>query len=86
MPLYKEGQFVDNTTAIPQGHSSNGRTAVSKTDGCEFESYCPCQNHPKHSTKDNLNNAQKCSILLKIVQNFLCNFKELFSKYRVKLN
>ena len=31
MPLYKEGQFVDNTTAIPQGHSSNGRTAVSKT-------------------------------------------------------
>ena len=42
MPLYKEGQFVDNTTAIPQGHSSNGRTAVSKTDGCEFESYCPC--------------------------------------------
>lgn len=42
MPLYKEGQFVDNTTAIPQGHSSNGRTAVSKTDGCEFESYRPC--------------------------------------------
>lgn len=33
MPLYKEVQFVDNTTAIPQGHSSNGRTAVSKTDG-----------------------------------------------------
>ena len=40
--LYKGLQIVDNTRAIPQGHSSNGRTAVSKTDGCEFESYCPC--------------------------------------------
>ncbi len=38
-----------NSTPYSQGRSSNGRTAVSKTDGWEFESLRPCQLLKKNS-------------------------------------
>jgi len=27
---------------LPKGYSSIGRASVSKTEGCRFDSYCPC--------------------------------------------
>ena len=41
--LPRRGSRVRASFPAPQGYSSTGRVAVSKTVGCGFDSYCPCQ-------------------------------------------
>ena len=36
------GSIPTGRPIISQGYSSIGRATVSKTVGCEFDSYCPC--------------------------------------------
>ena len=36
------GSIPPGRPIISQGYSSIGRATVSKTVGCEFDSYCPC--------------------------------------------